>query len=257
MRLKKALLNQAGDTIVEVMIVLSILGLAMGTAYATANRSLLNARQAQESSIATGIAQSQIEQIRQLAGEPESSPNNVFMDTAPYRFCITETGTVQDTGFLGNDPTLLSDYPANCRMGDDDLYHVSVQYENPDPVRPHNFVVRVVWEDVAGNGTDSVTMTYRIHPLEYTPPATPPASSMSAGATGSTGGTTGGGSTGGSTSGGTTGTPPSSSGGVFTCPAGGRLGSGEACIPGQQISQSDCPSGTTLRTDSQGRPGCF
>ena len=42
--------NQRGDTIIEVLIVLAVLGLAIGITYATANRSILNARQAQESS---------------------------------------------------------------------------------------------------------------------------------------------------------------------------------------------------------------
>jgi prepilin-type N-terminal cleavage/methylation domain-containing protein len=57
-------LNNKGDTIIEVMISMAILGLILGGAYYTANQSLNNIRAANEHSVAANIAQSQIEEIK-------------------------------------------------------------------------------------------------------------------------------------------------------------------------------------------------
>ncbi len=57
-------LNLSGDTIIEVMISMAILGLILGGAYYTSNQSLNNIRAANEHSIAVNIAQSQIEELK-------------------------------------------------------------------------------------------------------------------------------------------------------------------------------------------------
>ncbi len=65
LKIKKIItLNKRGDTIIEVMISMAILGLILGGAYYTANQSLNNIRAANEHSIAINIAQSQIEEIK-------------------------------------------------------------------------------------------------------------------------------------------------------------------------------------------------
>ena len=70
-------LNQAGDTIVEVMIVLAVLGLAIGIAYAAANRSLENARQAQENAEAVQLATTEYEPKRVSVTPSAKSRNDV------------------------------------------------------------------------------------------------------------------------------------------------------------------------------------
>ena len=66
--LKKLLKNNvAGDTIVEVMLALAILGLVLGGAYIVTNQSTLNERRAQERNIALQLAQGQIESMKQFA----------------------------------------------------------------------------------------------------------------------------------------------------------------------------------------------
>src|ERR1035437_2061628 len=57
-------LYQAGDTIVEVMVVLAVLGLAFVISYATANHGLIQSRKAEEQSQALGIVDSQVELLR-------------------------------------------------------------------------------------------------------------------------------------------------------------------------------------------------
>src|SRR5579884_937422 len=106
MPLKSLRLNSRGDTIVEVMIVLAILGLAISIAYSTANRSLMEARQAQENSYAAEQVLKQIEAIRDLGQTANPTPgNNIFITS---RFCVTYSSVLNSytvsTAFVPSPP---------------------------------------------------------------------------------------------------------------------------------------------------------
>jgi prepilin-type N-terminal cleavage/methylation domain-containing protein len=147
-------LRQRGDTIVEVMIVLAVLGLAISISYATANRSLLNARQAQENSEATRLAQSQAELLRSQDG------NDSIYVAGNNPYCMNGSSVAMISDETALDTT---SYPAACRSGDLP-YYVYVQYA-ADPSNPTpggTFTVHVLWDDILGQGQDSVTLTYRL-----------------------------------------------------------------------------------------------
>jgi len=141
-----------GDTIVEVMIVLAILGLSIGICYATANRSLLNARQAQENSIATEIAQSQIETIRALAAANNPS-DNVFQSGPFCTYLVSGDYHVMA-------PTTNPDtsYKTECTR-ENSLYQIADTYDSSKDT----FTVVVTWPDVLGEGNDTVTQNYRTY----------------------------------------------------------------------------------------------
>lgn len=155
--------QQAGDTIVEVMIVLAILGLAIGISYATANRSLLNARQAQENAEATELVQGQIEALRSMACSADSdgcSDAAALFTADPYCIDTSHAGTTADpyvTVPISVDLNNYENYPAACRQGSVP-YSLSVQETSPDTFR-----VRAGWADVTGQGNDTVTIFYRLH----------------------------------------------------------------------------------------------
>ena len=134
-------LNSRGDTIVEVMIVLTVLALALSISYATASRSLINARQAQENTEATVIAQSQIEQLRNNFKKPSTDTQHYIYRTGD--FCFGSDGTIK---------TAVTD----CTQRG--LYKVTIS--TSDNI---TFDVKVLWDDLSGNGTASVTMSYRLH----------------------------------------------------------------------------------------------
>lgn len=136
--------NQKGDTIVEVLIVLAVLGLAIGISYATANRSLINARQAQESVKATTILQSQLENVRVLAASGDSAPpaQNVFTTTQP--FCI-----------IAN--TVRVATSTEC-SSIDTIYKIAITEDD------NKFTLVATWDDVTGQGTDRATLIYRWYP---------------------------------------------------------------------------------------------
>lgn len=141
-----------GDTIVEVMIVLTVLGLAISISYATANRSLLNARQAQENSYATNLLQSQLEALRILSKNPPNPPSG-YIYNSTFQFCV-DTTTPQ--------PTVIRDVgTSTCQFGPNNWYKVTIKYY---PADSDKFTLQAVWPDVRGDGQDSVQLSYRLHP---------------------------------------------------------------------------------------------
>lgn len=144
-RLRRA--AQRGDTIVEVLVVLAVLGLSISVSYATANRSLLDARQAQENSQASSLAEAQIEALRSLV--TVTGPGTIFQ---PGPYCISQTApySVQ--------------FGANCTVGG--LYNIAITYTSTVTMtgfQINKFQVVVTWPDVQGPGNDTVTLFYRFY----------------------------------------------------------------------------------------------
>jgi prepilin-type N-terminal cleavage/methylation domain-containing protein len=143
--------KQAGDTIVEVIVVLAVLGLAISISYATANRSLLATRQAEEASQATTLLQSQLEAMRSLAAVPSGQPNNIY---GAGSFCVSYV------------PTLQVVASSNSACHQRNLYNVAVSYAATDASgQIDTFTAVATWPDAQGEGSDTTTLVYRIHPV--------------------------------------------------------------------------------------------
>jgi prepilin-type N-terminal cleavage/methylation domain-containing protein len=162
----KRYLLQRGDTIVEVMIVLAVLGSAISIAYATASKSLINTRQAQEASQATVLAQSQLEKLRLKSNIiDQADTDNFTYFTAPTKeFCIrTDPADNKDKVVLGDltDANNLCNKMTEAAAGV--WYSVAITH-NPNPT--DTFTVKIVWDDISGegDGKDRVTLVYRVHP---------------------------------------------------------------------------------------------
>jgi prepilin-type N-terminal cleavage/methylation domain-containing protein len=180
--LKLKLLKDRGDTIVEVMIVLAVLGLAISLSYATANRSLLNTRQAQENSEATELLQNQLEALRYLSQDPPGNGSTtgtvkpyIFPVSGPTPetglFCV-DTSTNTLASLTGINPEDSTEYPAGspCVQGNIP-YYIAVAYCGIGPsstmcngLSSDTFVAQATWDDVLGQGSDTVTLLYRLHP---------------------------------------------------------------------------------------------
>lgn len=78
-------LKQRGDTIVEVMLCLAIMGAALALAYGIATRSLTQVREAQERGEALKLAEEQAERIKQSIA---INPNIIFDGSSIRSFCI-------------------------------------------------------------------------------------------------------------------------------------------------------------------------
>jgi type II secretory pathway pseudopilin PulG len=159
--------SQRGDTIVEVMIVLAVLSFAIIISYASANRSLADARQSEENSYAAELAQSQIEQIRGMviSAMPTSTGNISTLNVSEMSgnpFCMSSgaplsasTPSCQPTIPVGGTPYTITD-----------------TLSQPVPSLPaqDHFEVQVTWPDALGHGQDIVTLFYEVSPP---PPPSP------------------------------------------------------------------------------------
>lgn len=146
--LKHTQRRSAGDTIVEVMISLAILGLALGISYSTATGSLRALRQSQESATAASLLQAQAERLRTVAAHgntgSDSDPNNAFRTTS---FCINDSVAA------------VAATSADCTIKN--LYQISITYS---AASNDKFTLKAVWPDVSGDGSDdTATLNYRLH----------------------------------------------------------------------------------------------
>lgn len=154
-------LNSTGDTIVEVLIVLAVLGLAMSIAYATANHGLQQSRNAQEHSEALGILNSQIEILRTVYSKQAS---NILPPSNGTAFCLAPSttapaGVTQLVGFNEDrsapDNLNTTVYPGPCNQNS--LYYVSVVNRGGGL-----YDFRVRWEGLGQLGHQQEQLTYRI-----------------------------------------------------------------------------------------------
>lgn len=140
-----------GDTIVEVMISMAILGLVLSFSYASASRSLKVAQDAQERSYATKLAESQIEMMNAFLSSGGSS---AALQTGSY--CIAHSAgsfskqTVADV----ND---YNAYPSECIR--ESLYHLAVTPATVSGITDYRVTVR--WDSILA-GRSEIEIMYKV-----------------------------------------------------------------------------------------------
>lgn len=160
-------LNQAGDTIIEVLLAVAVVGLTIASAYGIASLALRNSRQAQERGEALKIAESQIEGLRAIAANEDSSDDDIVFPTSGFEtFCLD--GITKVTGFTSDwDRELQNDnlelgYPADCKRG---LYHVAI--DASDSVFAitglYDYRVTVRWNSLGNDRKNEIVMSYRLY----------------------------------------------------------------------------------------------
>jgi type II secretory pathway pseudopilin PulG len=154
-------LGTRGDTIIEVLIAITIASSVLGAAYVIVHRTTANSRQAQEHSEALGIAQSQLEQIQAL-----SSTGNVSQleDPLNVQHCFDTGGNLKDitpllSSLPSNNDSDVSRYPSGCSgLGDANFYRTAFKYFNGN-----TFIVYVDWPSATGQGDDHVSLSYHAY----------------------------------------------------------------------------------------------
>lgn len=154
MRIKR---NQAGDTIIEVLLAIAIVGMVLGASYSTATRALRSGRFAQEHTEALKLAESQMEKLKYLASVySEANPPTAAQD-------IFNTGVNQNVFCIDDNfmKVLASDgtYTSLC-SNISGLYKVSTTYDNTSSVSL--FKVVVTWERTATT-QGNVSVSYRLY----------------------------------------------------------------------------------------------
>ncbi len=151
-------LNNNGDTIVEVMIAVALIGIAISGGYIAANRSTAAIRQAQDYQIANTIAQSQIENLNnsKISDISSSLLNSGFCYPMNSSSPVSSTGTNSSCNPYGNTAT----YPQG--------YNVSIVSTNSPTNPPTNglytFSLVITWPKygaISTGGQNNVTMYYQ------------------------------------------------------------------------------------------------
>ncbi|MDB5168683.1 MAG: hypothetical protein JWO41_39 [Candidatus Saccharibacteria bacterium] len=147
--MRQIIKSQRGDTIVEVMIALTVLAMAFSIAYATANKALLQARNAQEHTEALQYLSGQVELIRARTDNPK-----VF---AAGTFCMDPvTGNV------------IRPVTAACTItpaGSGASYVLTIDYVDSLSSGAHqdHFTATVKWQGVGTFGPQQEQLFYKVH----------------------------------------------------------------------------------------------
>jgi len=162
--------NQVGDTIVEVLLAVGVVGLAVAGGYGIANRSLRQARQAQERGEAIKIAEGQVEAIKAYSANADDSTDLFNTDTK----CIDLTDSDNIESFLFSDAGTGNDVPSDPQTDPlidypepecvDGFYHavIDATEDTSGPVvNRYEFTVTVRWPSLGGTDVEQVQMNYR------------------------------------------------------------------------------------------------
>lgn len=152
--------KQAGDTIVEVLIAMTVAAGVLGSSYTVVNRTMANAQQAQEHSEALEIANKQVEYIAALASSPSAAS---LMTGHPYK-CVDKNSGLPVNQIQINslaDIPISAKYMAACISDGSIQYLTAINYNAPTKL----FTVYVTWANAIGSGNDQVKLVYKA----YTP----------------------------------------------------------------------------------------
>ena len=133
------MVNQAGDTIVEVLITIMVISTVLVGAYITTNKNIASTQDAQERTQALKLVETQIENLRSKTTGLVSGG------------CFDSTGRPQDGS--GSSCAVLPNGP-----GTQPVYTMGI---TPDPSGDGVFIVTGKWDSLTGSGTNNVTMYYR------------------------------------------------------------------------------------------------
>ena len=156
-------LSNRGDTIVEVLIVLAVLGLAFAISSATAAKGLQQSRNSEEHSQAMGVLGSQTELLRAAIAKKKD------LTTVGGNFCIPDSANPTFTLPVTDPTDLDGGYPPACIKNA--LYHVSMNYTaQPTGCSGASctggyYTLRIQWYGTGGLGKQQEEYTYRTHQL--------------------------------------------------------------------------------------------
>ncbi len=154
--------KQRGDTIIEVLLAMSIIGLVLGSAFGIANRGVASGRSAQERTEALKIAESQLELLKaNVATEPQIQATNPAFNVTG--FCMISSGS----------PVAVAANAGGCidqnGRGGAGLY--SIRIDKPTAAAGSPYTITVIWERLsaaqanAADRKDTVTLYYKLGAL--------------------------------------------------------------------------------------------
>ena len=146
--------NSRGDTIIEVLFAMAIIGVVLGAAYATASRNLQTSQLTKERTQATNLAESQIEQLKMFEEIPSVSQS----------FCIDLTQATPITVVEDDSCTVDEKFEQSVTKNGDE-YQVLVEWIPPGGSADNKARVEMLYRDfdfdLLGSSTVVITNTNR------------------------------------------------------------------------------------------------
>lgn len=142
--------NNRGDTIVEVLIAIAVVGMALASGFILVRQSVSGAQRARERDQANTVARSQIEMAKSLAA---SNPPKVASMSSP--FCVRQAGLTVELYTASSDCTLDSGSSVHGAASSSIAYRVSVVYGSGV------LTASIAW-DRLGGGTETLVIPYGV-----------------------------------------------------------------------------------------------
>lgn len=170
-------LRSKGDTIVEVLLALTVLSTILVAGYSISTRSLNGVRISQERGEALKIAEAEYEQLRFYVPQIDNATftNISSLNASQDGFCMkTDPSTgnfIDGTSFFdlpSNDVKKLSEYSADCKRGT--RYYVaitptqssSLTFTDGKTGKETNFSINVYWDRSGGGDVQQLTLSYKV-----------------------------------------------------------------------------------------------
>jgi type II secretory pathway pseudopilin PulG len=157
----KLLNRQTGETIVEVLISVAVLGLILASTYALANQSGQANRQAQERAEALNENSGHLELFKTYLEDEGDLPTSTGL------FCVYQnsSGELSVKGGINGIPENaqadpLTGYPGECKSGPDGRYNTAIRKITDGSGTTYDVITR--WDRVSGGGVDELSLLYKI-----------------------------------------------------------------------------------------------
>ncbi|MGZ6004593.1 MAG: type IV pilus modification PilV family protein [Candidatus Saccharimonadales bacterium] len=174
-------LKTNGDTIVEVLIALAIVGLVLMGAFVASQQSAKSTQQSRERTTALRIAESQLELLKTLSADPSSSifsASNVFcLNPAVAGYYVQDAASVSGTPATfkvtggpnafpdlntANDANSILTYDSRCVSGSGVHFNAVVDMPVATDGNHYTFEVHVRWDSIATDKHDEVVLWSRV-----------------------------------------------------------------------------------------------
>ncbi len=168
MSLKSIINDFHGDTIVEVMVVLAILGSGIAISYSSVSRSLAMSQDAKERMEVTQLLQTQLEYVREAVLNPSSSlgvsmANTTSQSGSMFCFYVSQPpNTIEIYQFspidIINANKTNPTYPTDCSQGFFGYYITYTTNSNS-----HIYEAKSSWPSILGNGQNKANIIYEVY----------------------------------------------------------------------------------------------
>jgi type II secretory pathway pseudopilin PulG len=139
-------LYSRGDTIVEVLIAITVVSAILAGAFVSSNRSLTVTRQSQERGEAIKLAEGQLEYLK---AQGRTAGSLIYTQTD---FCLDSGGVATSCDIT----------PA----GSGATYEMNITKDPPGAVAgtsPHTFTITILWDKAGGGGEDRLSLVYQLY----------------------------------------------------------------------------------------------